>query len=76
MRWKAIPSAQRDFQDGLVGEPGDWIDPEGETWWLDNAIAKHARKRTASGAWGEGGNAGCVPLVVLHRLDLHARTSC
>ncbi|GAA5839934.1 hypothetical protein JCM9279_005214 [Rhodotorula babjevae] len=60
MRWKAIPSAQRDFQDGLVGEPSDWIDPEGETWWLDNAIAKHARKRTASGAWGEGGNAGVL----------------
>lgn len=59
MRWKAIPTAQRDFQDGLVGEPGDWIDPEGETWWLENGIAKHARKRTASGAWAEGGNSGC-----------------
>ncbi|GAA5942471.1 hypothetical protein JCM3775_006997 [Rhodotorula graminis] len=60
MRWKAIPSAQRDFQDGLVGEPSDWIDPQGETWWLDNAIAMHARKRTASGAFGEGGNAGVL----------------
>ncbi|BGP52103.1 hypothetical protein JCM10450v2_008074 [Rhodotorula kratochvilovae] len=56
MRWKAIPSAQRDFQDGLVGEPGDWIDPEGETWWLENGIPKHARKRTAGGAWGDGGS--------------------
>ncbi|GAA6056234.1 hypothetical protein JCM3770_002100 [Rhodotorula araucariae] len=53
MRWKAIPSAQRDFQDGLVGEPGDWIDPTGETWWLDNGIAKHPRKRTADGVWGD-----------------------
>ncbi|GJN94208.1 hypothetical protein Rhopal_007282-T1 [Rhodotorula paludigena] len=54
MLWKSVPSAQRDFLDGLVGEPSDWISPSIETWWLDNAIAKHTRKRPASGSWADG----------------------
>ncbi|GAA5997515.1 Grh1p [Rhodotorula paludigena] len=54
MLWKSVPSAQRDFLDGLVGEPSDWISPSIETWWLDNAIAKHTRKRPSSGSWADG----------------------
>ncbi|GAA5928433.1 hypothetical protein JCM1841_005672 [Sporobolomyces salmonicolor] len=50
MLWKHIPSPQRDFVDNLISEPSDWISPASETWWLDNAISKHTRKRTASGA--------------------------
>ncbi|BGO96044.1 hypothetical protein NBRC10512v2_007760 [Rhodotorula toruloides] len=53
MLWKHIPSPQRDFLDGLVGEPGDWISPQSETWWLDNAIGKHTKKRSASAAFGD-----------------------
>ncbi|BGP27991.1 hypothetical protein JCM10295v2_006978 [Rhodotorula toruloides] len=53
MLWKHIPSPQRDFLDGLVGEPGDWISPQSETWWLDNAIRKHTKKRSASAAFGD-----------------------
>ncbi|GAA5908400.1 hypothetical protein JCM5296_005921 [Sporobolomyces johnsonii] len=50
MLWKHIPTPQRDFLDNLVSEPSDWISPASETWWLDNAISKHTRKRTATGA--------------------------
>ncbi|GAA5982752.1 hypothetical protein JCM10908_006771 [Rhodotorula pacifica] len=51
MLWKHIPSAQRDFLSGLVGEPSDWISPTSETWWLDHAIVKHSRKRSAGAAF-------------------------
>lgn len=53
-RWLAVLIVlQRDFLDGLVGEPGDWISPQSETWWLDNAIGKHTKKRSASAAFGD-----------------------
>ncbi|BGP35767.1 hypothetical protein JCM10296v2_007619 [Rhodotorula toruloides] len=63
MLWKHIPSPQRDFLDGLVGEPGDWISPQSETWWLDNAIGKHTKKRSASAAFGDvsSRNSGSAP---------------
>ncbi|GAA6044352.1 hypothetical protein JCM8097_002783 [Rhodosporidiobolus ruineniae] len=65
MRWKHIPSPQADFNADLLGEPSEWITPGSETWWLENAVAKHTqkhhlvgegssgvgRKRTASGAF-------------------------
>ncbi|GAA5871421.1 hypothetical protein JCM3774_005593 [Rhodotorula dairenensis] len=51
MTWKHIPTAQRDFVSGLVGEPSDWISPSSETWWLDHAIVKHSRKRSAGAAF-------------------------
>lgn len=38
---------------GLVGEPSDWISPSSETWWLDHAIVKHSRKRSAGAAFTE-----------------------
>ncbi|KAG0660763.1 hypothetical protein C6P46_004447 [Rhodotorula mucilaginosa] len=53
MTWKHIPTAQRDFMSGLVGEPSDWISPSSETWWLDHAIVKHSRKRSAGAAFTE-----------------------
>ncbi|GAA6053785.1 hypothetical protein NBRC10513_005546 [Rhodotorula toruloides] len=63
MLWKHIPAPQRDFLDGLVGEPGDWISPQSETWWLDNAIGKHTKKRSASAAFGDvsSRNGGSAP---------------
>ncbi|GAA6006600.1 hypothetical protein JCM11491_003112 [Sporobolomyces phaffii] len=42
MIWKHIPTPQRDFCDGLVSEPLDWLTPNQETWWLDHSIAKHS----------------------------------
>ncbi|GAA5845238.1 hypothetical protein JCM11251_003853 [Rhodosporidiobolus azoricus] len=53
--WRNVPSAQRDFLDDLLGEPSDWITPSGETWWLDNAVAKHTQR---GGGYGYGSGAG------------------
>ncbi|KWU45228.1 hypothetical protein RHOSPDRAFT_33173 [Rhodotorula sp. JG-1b] len=53
MSWRHIPTAQRDFVSGLVGEPSDWISPSSETWWLDHAIVKHSRKRSAGAAFAD-----------------------
>ncbi|GAA5902413.1 uncharacterized protein JCM6883_001401 [Sporobolomyces salmoneus] len=42
MIWKHIPPPQRDFRDGLISEPLEWLTPNQETWWLDNSIFKHS----------------------------------
>ncbi|GAA6011162.1 hypothetical protein JCM10207_005519 [Rhodosporidiobolus poonsookiae] len=66
MTWKEVPSPQCDFLSNLISEPQDWLTPAEETWWLENAVARHTqlgatgtaggsgRRRTASEAFGGG----------------------
>ncbi|GAA5853957.1 hypothetical protein JCM8547_008169 [Rhodosporidiobolus lusitaniae] len=55
MVWKWVPSPQADFLSSLLGEPSDWITPSGETWWLENAVAKHSARYGKTGAARSGG---------------------
>ncbi|KDE04730.1 hypothetical protein MVLG_04869 [Microbotryum lychnidis-dioicae p1A1 Lamole] len=34
MKWDQLPHAQIDFEDGLVGEPSEWYNPETDNSWL------------------------------------------
>ncbi|GAA5884115.1 hypothetical protein JCM6882_002145 [Rhodosporidiobolus microsporus] len=72
MLWRHVPSAQRDFLDSLLGEPGDWITPAGETWWLDNAVAKHTQRGSGGGGRGTGAGGRKRSAVGAFGVDAHS----
>ncbi|BGP20661.1 hypothetical protein JCM10213_001093 [Rhodosporidiobolus nylandii] len=45
MKWRDLPTAQADFAASLISTPLPWLTPGGETWWLENAVAKHTSGR-------------------------------
>ncbi|KAM0750296.1 hypothetical protein T439DRAFT_348322 [Meredithblackwellia eburnea MCA 4105] len=38
MRWMHRPRPQDDFEDGLVGEVGEWIDGDADYWWVEKTF--------------------------------------
>jgi hypothetical protein len=52
MRWSGLPSAKRDFQDGLVGDPIDWAHGSlSAASFLCDRPTSAARSRTPSRRW-------------------------
>ena len=44
MRWLQLPSAQKDWEAGLVADPQDWMDQDPEWWWLRHGFGRHCRR--------------------------------
>ncbi|KAM0789773.1 hypothetical protein ACM66B_006626 [Microbotryomycetes sp. NB124-2] len=48
MRWGQLPHPQIDYENGLVGEPRDWLNggnDNDDSWWLSHSVNIHCQER-------------------------------
>lgn len=68
MRWLQLPHPQIDFEDGLVGEPAEWLDRGADSWWVEHGFGRKAMSgggaSAASAVYGSRGligRGGAIP---------------